>query len=166
MPHVKRAFKIDLGKVEAAKGVALAAAKREERISEADPLFWLRSMDPETAELVETQEVATPDPSTALGAGGGTETLYVIEGKPVERLLAYAHQGDRDKLPIEPLLRITVGEDGFPRHVLVQRYCPKWDVLELTVTDYELNPDLPDSLFEFEPSEGVKVIEADPTMWQ
>jgi outer membrane lipoprotein-sorting protein len=96
---------------------------------------------------------------------GEEETLHVIEGKPKEPLLL-AEAEKRKELPIEPLLRITVGEDGFPRHVLVQCYCPKWDVLELTVAEYELNPDLPDSLFEFKPPPGVKVIEADPSNWK
>jgi outer membrane lipoprotein-sorting protein len=39
-------------------------------------------------------------------------------------------------------------------------------VLELTVTEYELNPDLPDDLFEFKPPEGVQVMEADPANWR
>jgi hypothetical protein len=125
---------------------------------EADVVAWLMLVDPKTARVVETKTVSS--------AGGNKETLHVIEGQPADWLLPNAHRFHRDDLPIEPLLRITVGEDGFPRHVLVQCYGPSSAVLELTVTDYTLNPDLPDDLFEFTPHPGVKVIEADPSMWK
>jgi outer membrane lipoprotein-sorting protein len=152
----QHAGKFDLGRVAKVRGEEDVERVLRSAACDLDPMFWVRNLDPETAR--ETMQHQVTDE-------GKLETLYIIEGKPKDpALLAEAEK--RKDLPIEPLLRITVGEDGFPRHVLVQCYCPKWDVLELTVTDYELNPDLPDDLFEFTPPEGVQVIEADPSMWK
>jgi hypothetical protein len=156
-------MKLDLNKVRAARGEAKAQEIVDDLLCESDPAWWLSRLDPETVQIVAENEVPLDEDSDE--HAGGTETLYVIEGKPKEpALLAEAEK--RKDLPIEPLLRITVGADGFPRHVLVQCYCPRWDVLELTVTDYELTPDLPDDLFEFTPPDGVQLIEANPSRWR
>jgi hypothetical protein len=163
-PDIGLAGTMDLREVRDLHGDVKVRELRRGPRTEADALFWLESLDRETAKVVEEKEVPLAEEGDD-GDEGGTETLYVIEGTPKDAaLLAEAEK--RKDLPIEPLLRITLGADGFPRHVLVQCYCPRWDVLELTVTDYELNPDLPDDLFEFKPPEGVQVIEADPANWK
>jgi hypothetical protein len=118
-----------------------------------DPVPWLLRIEPDTAKTVETKIESAE--------GGKPETLYVIEGTPRVPLGRSAFDKDAERS-----LRIVVGEDGFPRHVRAVGYTPLYDVVEFTVTDYELNPDLPDDLFEFTPPPGVKVIEADPSNWK
>jgi hypothetical protein len=160
------AFRFDLRRMAEVQGEGAARKQFVDFVSEADPVFWPRTLDVETAKVVEQKEMPLEGQDEDDDEDARrTETLYVIEGTPAE-LSLLAEVEERKDLPIEPLLQITVGEDGFPRHVLVQCYCPKWDVLELTVTDYELNPDLPDDLFDFTPPEGVQFIEADPANWR
>jgi hypothetical protein len=172
------AFRLDLQGMPGAEGQARAHKQFVDFASEADPVFWLRTLDPRTAKVVEEREAvvkhddgsqsgqehpatepvrAQAGPAEPATGDQETETLYVIEGTPTEPLLL-AEADKRQDLPVEPLLRITVGEDGFPRHVLVQCYCPRAEILELTVTDYTLNPDLSDDLFEFRPPEGARVL--------
>ena len=119
----------------------------------ADPVSWLLRIEPETARIVETKTERRED--------GTQETLYVIAGTPRVPLGPKAFDTDADRS-----LRVTVGQDGFPRHVRAVEYTPRYDVLEFTVTEYEIAPDLPDDAFEFTPPEGVKTIEVDPHDWQ
>jgi hypothetical protein len=145
------AFVFDLARIRETMGEERAGEFYRTFVADGTPLFWLQSMRPETIRVVETR-TADDDP-------GGDPVEYVIEGEPVAAVAANAHSGDRDKLGLEPLLRVTVDGDGFPRHVLARLYSPEWAILELSVTEHDLDPDLADSVFRLDLPDNSRVTE-------